>query len=708
MERDLPESSHPPLPSSSPQATSSYSFHSSVSQSPHSLPDVSGGDGAPLRKRKGHLHQRKVACNVCHLAKTSCDGARPCSRCVRLSKTGLCVDRPSKVARVEGGLLMNGIPIFHVGMGVVKGVEAPVAQVAPASVVGGERKQQERGERGDVGGGERARRPSSEEKKREGAEAELSGEDFHSSDEAAVNSDASDEAEWDPSDSSSPRSSADELDVDEQLSRALLKSHLTWGEKQRRMDPACVGVRKMDVRDKLVYYTWLLSMMRPQHVEELLHSSQAMDKEDGRWEDKNRQLREMWGRVMKKHPTTQEESKDEREDRLEGGDSSGADDRMPTDSASSSSSKSPSPHQSGRGGGSGSRAWRPCDGRACDNFCPTAREWAATNPCSFTWHRSPEVALPDSAESTYAVLVVRDLSDARVCRMQNQTIIANIVRRDKALLSQQPTNASRQTSSPSTSPITGDSDDGSAESVAGEVKEPSSSMQVMWEDCVDCGLTAEDEQTFQEMKRQLPDTPTPSTTVPTTALMVSGPSVLSSTSASSSSLTSLTPQPIEIPMWCQVNSAFERLTGHSQAELRQHLLRDGVKSIYHLTRRDGWEKLMELEQEATWGKAHEYRTYAVVVNKYGGEVHCLLHTTYVFGNDGRFNETRTTFIPLPDTRPPGGRGEGKEGRERNDTRRKERRRGKEGKGSSGQDRARSTSKGRRKEQHSSCRKHSMK
>ena len=39
---------------------------------------------------------RKIACQVCHFAKARCDGGRPCNRCVRLSHTPHCIDRPSR------------------------------------------------------------------------------------------------------------------------------------------------------------------------------------------------------------------------------------------------------------------------------------------------------------------------------------------------------------------------------------------------------------------------------------------------------------------------------------------------------------------------------------------------------------------------------------------------------------------------------------
>jgi len=39
---------------------------------------------------------RHSACAVCHSAKTSCNGQRPCDRCIRLDRQSLCVDRPRK------------------------------------------------------------------------------------------------------------------------------------------------------------------------------------------------------------------------------------------------------------------------------------------------------------------------------------------------------------------------------------------------------------------------------------------------------------------------------------------------------------------------------------------------------------------------------------------------------------------------------------
>ena len=52
---------------------------------------------APLDSGGG-LH-RKSSCLLCHRAKTSCDGRRPCDRCIRLDRQHLCVEREKSRGR---------------------------------------------------------------------------------------------------------------------------------------------------------------------------------------------------------------------------------------------------------------------------------------------------------------------------------------------------------------------------------------------------------------------------------------------------------------------------------------------------------------------------------------------------------------------------------------------------------------------------------
>ena len=58
---------------------------------PTSVP--SAGAAAAAAAGGGGRHS---ACQVCHSAKTSCNGHRPCDRCIRLDRQSLCVDRPRK------------------------------------------------------------------------------------------------------------------------------------------------------------------------------------------------------------------------------------------------------------------------------------------------------------------------------------------------------------------------------------------------------------------------------------------------------------------------------------------------------------------------------------------------------------------------------------------------------------------------------------
>ena len=68
--------------------------------------DASSGAVSPRPKRKksknGEKVQRKVACMLCHQAKTVCIGGRPCQRCKRLHKSEHCVDRSTSVKKSRG------------------------------------------------------------------------------------------------------------------------------------------------------------------------------------------------------------------------------------------------------------------------------------------------------------------------------------------------------------------------------------------------------------------------------------------------------------------------------------------------------------------------------------------------------------------------------------------------------------------------------
>ena len=90
---------------STPSTTpSSASFDPSNPTSTTSHSDDHSADRPHKRKKSKHGEkvQRKVACMLCHQAKTVCIGGRPCQRCKRLHKTDQCVDRVTSFRKLKG------------------------------------------------------------------------------------------------------------------------------------------------------------------------------------------------------------------------------------------------------------------------------------------------------------------------------------------------------------------------------------------------------------------------------------------------------------------------------------------------------------------------------------------------------------------------------------------------------------------------------
>ena len=307
---------------------------------------------------------------------------------------------------------------------------------------------------------------------------------------------------------------------------------------------------------------------------------------------------------------------------------------------------------------------QPCDGTVCNNFCPTARAWSAANPVVFTWHQSPELAVVGDGGGGggggggYAVLVCRNqLQDAAESEQQNRRIVANTLalrEREKERERLKLAAARRTAETIHISPVVDEAGGAASVSTPSSSGAAGTEGVLLFDDMGSfdrlvnhCGgVSAQDlhhlhavrEQSQQSQHGEESDNSKPSSsfsavvlrestrcsTTPlapnshTNDLHTSPTTTSSTTSLSSSSLShSLSPAPpIEVPMSVSVNPAFERLFGYSQAELRQHLIRDGGRALYLLTRSEDWERLMELDQEATWGREHEYRTYAVIVNKW--------------------------------------------------------------------------------------------
>jgi PAS domain-containing protein len=105
---------------------------------------------------------------------------------------------------------------------------------------------------------------------------------------------------------------------------------------------------------------------------------------------------------------------------------------------------------------------------------------------------------------------------------------------------------------------------------------------------------------------------------------------------------------VELSHAVQVNAAFERLLGYSQAELRSLYVSQGERVLYRLLRSDVWETVLVLDKEVKWEMRSDYRIYAVCLNKWQTELPCLLHAMVDYDEDGYQRETRLIFVPLPE------------------------------------------------------------
>ena len=651
------------------------------------LPAQAGGQLTDGKKRKGAL-SRKIACNVCHLAKTSCDGARPCSRCVRLMKTAQCVDRPSKMAKNRA---VQPVASEETNAAAAAAVCAARAAAATSSAPPPVDAASDTTSRAAAASAEQQPNTSSFHQPRRHvatANGDVDIEDAndesdrsfphshsrshsHSADECCDEGAASDHsscassADDDGSDSSDSSDVPSSPRMEAHISRSLLRAHISWINKQHG-DTSTHPTAKMDLREKLLYFSWICHLMLSEDVEQIIHYSEVYHREHDHDNNKNnsqdcspdvalkRMLRHHdHGRSVPKmrHPLP------------------------PPSTSRAFQRRRRQPYQ-------------PCDGTVCNNFCPTARAWSAANPVLFTWHQSPEQAVSEGLSNTYAVLVCRNnLQDAAESERQTRRIVATTLmlrEREKEKDRLKLAAARRTADTIHISPIVEEAGPAAAAASSSTWRQSCSphpsqavvddmgSFDMLVNHCG--GMSPHDidhfhkvrqsqqEEQQQEHRQTTDATHAATTTTPSFSAVIIREAERSSitplaqnfnettpSASSSSSSSSLPPAPpIEVPMSVHVNPAFERLFGHSQAELRQHLIRDGGRALYTLTQQSDWEKLMELDQEATWGSVHEYRTYAVIVNKWGGRVRCLVHTVYELNNDGKWKQSTTSFIPLPE------------------------------------------------------------
>ena len=105
---------------------------------------------------------------------------------------------------------------------------------------------------------------------------------------------------------------------------------------------------------------------------------------------------------------------------------------------------------------------------------------------------------------------------------------------------------------------------------------------------------------------------------------------------------------LELSNQVQVNAAFERLLGYSQAELRSLYVSQGERAFFRLLRSDSWETVLVLDKEIKWEMRSDYRIYAVCLTKWQTELPCLMHGMQEYDEDGYQKETRVIFVPLPE------------------------------------------------------------
>ena len=585
-------STPPPLQSSAIPLPNlhSYSHSHSVAQ-PQT--DAAGQPSVVVdgKKRKGAL-SRKIACNVCHLAKTSCDGARPCSRCVRLLKTSQCVDRPSKIAKNR----VNAAPGSTVAdetsaAAPTATTAATTAAVAPApsaiypsstlhsSPVSSSRPAVDQ----PFVSSDQSRRPLSAVVEDVDVDDEHNDSDrslphSHSGEEwCEAASDHSFSSADDDSDSVDSVHSPYSLSFEAHISRSLLRAHVNWMNKQT--DNSTNPTQRMDLREKLLYFSWIRHMMLAEDLEQIIHYSEVYHRGE---------------HLLSPHGC------------------SPPPDRRPVTPPSYRRRHKP---------------YTPCDGTVCNNFCPTARTWAASNPVVFTWHSSPVTAIVDSTHGSHAVLVCRNLQDPLEVEQQRKKIVANtLVLREREKQRQRLARGVTETTV-HISPVVDDCAGGAAAASPAPQRPSSSDGSVQFDDVegIDtiinmCGVSPLEMSQLQAAREEQREEASMKQSLTTLAVRHADCPALtdllpSVSSSSSPSVPLPASPPIEMALSVHVNPPFERLFGYSQAELRQHFIRDGGKALYYLTRRDDWEKLMELDQEATWGREQEYRTYACIVNK---------------------------------------------------------------------------------------------
>ena len=150
--------------------------------------------------------------------------------------------------------------------------------------------------------------------------------------------------------------------------------------------------------------------------------------------------------------------------------------------------------------------------------------------------------------------------------------------------------------------------------------------------------------------------PLPSFTIPSPspadALM---PLPASSPSSSFSASTAPPGTSSQLFLTIRVNREFERLFGYAQPFMRDLFRSEGGKVLYRLLSGPSMPLLSKWLTEALIGERTEFKAVVTIVNRYKGTTECLLNCRWTLDSGGLFRSVAYCFAPLPDKSGGGGR-----------------------------------------------------
>ena len=243
-----------------------------------------------------------------------------------------------------------------------------------------------------------------------------------------------------------------------------------------------------------------------------------------------------------------------------------------------------------------------CDGRRCSGYCPFLRRLIKEAPCAYSWTASPETPIPDQPGfPSHAFLCIRHRPDD-----------AAVEERQQLRLCQQAARLARQ--------------------LLAEYS--SAEAEALGEAWLSAEAAEDDSHTRCRDASAQPDGSLdclPAACVRSDAACQPGPPASF----------------ISVSMLAQVNRAFERLLGFSQAEVRASFVLTGETALYALLRPDGWAELMDLTRQAKMLQRTEFRMRCTAVTRAQQELPCVLSAHYQ-REDGKVMAGFLSFIPLPD------------------------------------------------------------